>query len=386
MKRLSTSVFSPVRTASSLALAFLLTLPLAPRTASAAACQFGVPGDCGDEWGFSCLFATVDMIGESACHKSLGNEGLLSFQQWFDWLPASLAHEDGGPGGGDIWHWKTADEWYFLNVATNASAFPGLASITNYPTRTRELVHSFLGDGPVSDADTDTYQFAGMSGSNVVICLAQEIWIRWQSTPRPGDAILTLTAPDGLTVLKRARSLVPVELRATLPADGTYTLAVSQRAGSARSYAGDYRLTLRHATSAAANTLAADVETAQFRATLDPEFDQAPQPVTVLVPLPKTLRPCPEDPGQLAGILSIGPATVRFDVSPHFPYYISGTYMTNGITVGRYWGKAIGYKKKPCLLYCNVSMGPAFGMAGTMQLSCTMANVRPGWGIAEFVP
>ena len=394
MKLVRPSVLPPARTGSCLVFALLLALPLAPRTASAAICNFGVPGDCGDEWGFSCLFATVDMLAYNACAKSrVRVTEFASFQQWFDWLPASLAAEDGGPGGGDIWHWKTADEWNFLNVATNArtanpGSWPGFATLTEYATRTRELVHSFLGDGPVPDADTDTYQFAGLAGSNVVICLAQEIWIRCQSTPRPGDAILTLTAPDGVTVLKRARSLVPVELRATLPADGTYTLAVSQRAGSARSYAGNYRLTFRHAATAATNTLAADVETAQFRTTLDPEFDQAPQPVTPSgssVPRPASVAKCSANIAILGNCFNGGVVTLRFDISPTFPYYKSGTYATNGTTVAWYWVKAPGFKKTPCTITGVASMGPAFGEAGFIDLNCT-ADRKPGWTVLSFAP
>jgi hypothetical protein len=334
------------------------------------------------------------MLAHTACLKTrVGVTEFASFQQWFDWLPASLAAEDGGPGGGDIWHWKTANEWNFLNVATNArtanpGAWPGFATLTEYPTRTRELVHSFLGNGPVPDADTDTYQFAGMTGSNVVICLAQEIWIRCQSTPRPGDAILTLTAPGGVTVLKRARSLVPVELRATLPADGTYTLAVSQRAGSARSYAGNYRLTFRHTASAATNTLVADVESAQFRTTLDPEFDQAPQPVTPAansVPRPASVLQCSAYMTNFSKCLLGGAATLRFDISPTFPYYKSGIYATNGTTEAWYWVKAVGYKKSPCYATGVASMGPAFGAAGIMDLDCT-ANLKPGWTVNTFAP
>ena len=394
MKLVRPSVLPPARTGSCLVLALLLALPLAPRPASALNCNFGVPGDCGDEWGFSCLFATVDMLAYNACLKArVRVTEFASFQQWFDWLPASLAAEDGGPGGGDIWHWKTADEWNFLNVATNArtanpGSWPGFATLTEYPTRTRELVHSFLGDGPVPDADTDTYQFAGMAGSNVVICLAQEIWIRCQSTPRPGDAILTLTAPDGVTVLKRARSLVPVELRATLPADGTYTLAVSQRAGSARSYAGNYRLTFRHAASVASNTLVADVETAQFRTTLDPEFDQAPQPVTPSagsIPRPVAVIQCSENVIQMPKCIMGAAVTASLEISPSFPYYASGIYVTNGISVARYWVRAVGFKKTPCYIAGVASMGPAFGIAGMMDMDCT-ANIKPGWTVLTFAP
>ena len=389
MKSVRSSVLPSVRAVGAVFTSVLLLLSARP--ASAQKCVFDIIGDCGDEWGLSCLFATVDMLDSTACNKT-GREGVASTQQWFDWLPASLAAEDGGPGGGDVWHWKTADAWNFLSVTTNVStanpgSWPYVAMMADYPTRTVELVHSFLGDGPVTDADTDTYQFQGLAGSNVVVRLAPEIWVRCQVTPRPGDAILTLTAPDGVTVLKRERSLVPVELRATLPGDGTYTLAVSQRAGSARSYAGNYRLTFRNAASAATNTLVADVESAMFRTALDPEFDRAPQPLTASGGLlrVRTVLQCPADPTRMAVCTANGGATMALDISPNFLNHTSGLYRTNDAPFARYWLKAIGFKKKPCTIYAVASMGTQFGINGAMDIDCSNP-IAPGLTVTAFGP
>jgi hypothetical protein len=97
------------------------------------------------------------------------------------------------------------------------------------------------------------------------------------------------------------------------------------------------------------------------------------------------VRQCSEDVLQFSKCLSGGAATLRFDISPDFPYYKSGTYGTNGTTEAWYWVKAVGYKKSPCYVSGGASMGPAFGTAGFMDLDCT-ANLKPGWTVLSFAP
>ena len=276
MKLVCPSVLSPVRTGSCLVLTLLLALQLAPR-APAAGCTVNAY-DCGDRWEFSCLLNFLGMFAENACRlaRFKPTPAIVSAQQWLDGIPACLGREDGGayyfpPIGTD-----TID---LANLSTNLLAlWGGVYSPTQYVTRQIEQVHSFLGDGPLLP-DTDRYQFPGTAGTNVVIRLSEEIALRNPLILRHGDAILTLTAPDGTSVVRRARSLLPVELRATLPADGTYTLAVSQRAGSERSFAGNYRLTFKHTAGSVTTNAQGAVESCLFRSPIDPELDQPPPAV-----------------------------------------------------------------------------------------------------------
>ena len=274
MKLVCPSVLSPVRTGSCLVLTLLLALQLAPRAPAATCTENSY--DCGDRWEFSCLLSFLGMFAENSCKLAprIGvRPAIVSAQQWLDGLPACLGREDGGayyfpPIGTD-----TID---LAKLSTNLLAmWGGVYSPTQYVTRQIEQVHSFLGDGPLLP-DTDRYQFPGTAGTNVVIRLSEEIALRSPLILRHGDAILTLTAPDGTSVVRRVRSLLPVELRATLPADGTYTLAVSQRAGSERSFAGNYRLTFKHTAGSVTTNAQGEVESCLFRSPIDPELDQPP--------------------------------------------------------------------------------------------------------------
>jgi hypothetical protein len=362
-----------------------LLLPVPAQAADK--CDFG-PDDCGDEFDFAHLFALLDMTGENMCRqgKGLKVDQWLSVQQWLDWLPACAEVEDGGayfwpPIGAGI-------EALYHSCSNIVTAWGGLCTVSNYPNRRIQLVQSHLGDALL--ADTDTYQFPGAAGSDVVIRLSEETPLRGPVITRRGDALLTLTGPDGASVVRRARSLLPVELRAVLPADGAYRLAVSQRAGSERSFAGDYRLTFRHIGGAVTTNAVGDVEACVIRSPVDSELDHAPQPLQSpwQVP-PKMVYHCPgTDGSQMDKCLRTFTATISFDFDASF-----FTCGTNAYSCGSspypipLYAKAIKVNKGMRWILSRMALGSSFGFRDPYSAGLFLMNydsTKPGHAFSEF--
>jgi hypothetical protein len=257
------------------------------------------------------------------------------------------------------------------------------------------LVTARLGDGPAPEADTDTYQFPGTNGAALTFELSIGSAQFGRTVTRPGDAILTLLAPDGTSVVKRARSLLPVGFTTTLPADGTYSVLVSQRAGSARSFQGDYRLLIRQAAGVlpGAVTNLADVERCRLRTAIDSVLNGPPQDVmSVLTGKPTRLYQCPNTGGSgLAAGLRFGSTTFLLNVGlngvvhPDFLTYKSGPLsLPDADATVQIWCKAIGYVGNPPVFTYMVPDGIwSSDMGGIGNLS-SANTIVPGQVIYQF--
>lgn len=388
MKLVCPSVLSPVRTGSCLVLTLLLALPLAPRTASAGLCTFPDEYDCGDRWEFTGLLAFLSMYTENCCRngRKVKLAGPVSAQQWLDGIPACLGPEDGG-----AYYFPLTDPAMtdLAILSTNLSKmWSGVYTKDQYPTRQIQLVHSYLGDGPLPD--TDRYQFSGTAGSNVVIRLTEEIAMRSPVILRHGDAILTLTGPDGASVVKRARSLLPVELRATLPAAGTYTLAVSQRAGSERSFAGNYRLTFKHTSGPVATNATGEVEFCLIRSPIDPELDQ---PATILADpgapaFATRFAQCPGPGNQIDKCTKSLTATISLLLCPSMlTYHSTSGYVPDcSDSPVRIYGKAVSVNKGLATVRVVFPLEPSFGVTGIAppQLDVNFNFVSPAVSVINY--
>ena len=374
----------------SLLLGALLGLAAAP--AWAANC-LRPPRDVGDNLEFFGIYAAIDTYSDNYCNKS-SDAGWLSIQQMLDNLPRFSGPEDGT--GTNLWNGP------LTNYMAYALSHHGLCTETQYPLRQVRLVTAKLGDGPAPEADTDTYQFPGTNGAALTFELTPDSAQFGHTVTRPGDAILTLLAPDGTSVVKRARSLLPVGFTATLPAAGTYSVCVSQRAGSARSFQGDYRLLIRQAAGVlpGAVTNLADVETCRLRTAIDSVLNGPPQNVmSVLTGKPTKLFQCPTSIGG-AGLISgmkLGSATFLLNVGlngvvhPDFRNYIAGTLsLPDADATVQIWCKAIGYKGNPPVITYMVPDGiwpPELGGIGI--LASSNSTILPGqviYGFGTFTP
>ena len=388
MKLVRPSVLPPVRTGSCLVLALLLALPLAPRTASASLCTFPYEYDCGDRWEFTGLLAFLSMYADNSCRggRTAKLDRPVSAQQWLDGIPACLGPEDGG-----AYYFPLTDPAMtdLAILSTNLSKmWRGVYTMDQYPARQIQLVHSYLGDGPLPD--TDRYQFSGAAGSNVVIRLTEEIAMRSPVILRHGDAVLTLAGPDGTSVVKRARSLLPVELRTTLPTAGTYTLAVSQRPGSDRSFVGNYRLTFKHTAGPVTTNATGEVEFCLIRSPIDPELDQ---PATVLADpgapaFATRFIQCPGPGNQIDKCTKAYTATISLLLCPSMLTYhgTSGYVPDCSDSPVRIYGKAILVNKGLAYVTTTFPMEPSFGLTGTVppQLNVNYNFISPGVSLTAY--
>ena len=185
------------------------------------------PRDVGDNLEFFGIYAALDSYSDNYCAKKT-DAGWLSIQQMLDNLPRFSGPEDGT--GTNLWNPPTPTTGPLSNCVAYALSHHGLCTETQYPLRQVRLVTATLGDGPTPDADTDTYQFPGTNGAALAFELTPDSAQFGHTVTRPGDAILTLLAPDGTSVVKRARSLLPVQFTATLPRR-RHLLGVRQPAG-----------------------------------------------------------------------------------------------------------------------------------------------------------
>jgi len=356
------------------------------------------PRDVGDNLEFFGIYAALDSYSDNYCAKKT-DAGWLSIQQMLDNLPRFSGPEDGT--GTNLWNPPTPTTGPLSNCVAYALSHHGLCTETQYPLRQVRLVTATLGDGPTPDADTDTYQFPGTNGAALAFELTPDSAQFGHTVTRPGDAILTLLAPDGTSVVKRARSLLPVQFTATLPADGTYSVCVSQRAGSARSFQGDYRLLIRQAAGAlpGAVTNLADVESCRLRTAIDSVLNGPPQNVmSVLTGKPtrmfQTLAPGATG---LAASLKLGSTPFLLNVGlngvvhPDFLLYGGGTLsLPDADATVQIWCKAIGYKGSPPVFTFMVPDGfwpPELGGIG--YLASTNSTILPGqvlYGFDTFSP
>lgn len=341
-----------------LGLALLLGAPLA----RAAGCQYPI-SVYGEDYDLSWAFASAAWISASACAKGK-DYGALSPQELLDNIPEYAVQADG----------SRLRQWNPEGVISYLRAQGGLCTLASYPIRYVRLAYANLGDAA---ADTDSFEFSGTAGSNVVIRLTAV------GTPeRAGDALLTLTGPGGAAVVGTARGFLPVELKAVLPAAGSYRLSVSQRPGSERSFSGKYRLLLKGAEGAIAGL--ADVENGTFRLTVDREFTQA-APVGAwrapVVPTRVMGLVAPGGPGLLS-LLRLNPVLFRLNVGkagvmyPSFRVYKAGVFtMPDGDDSVTIWVMAVGFQGTPAIISFDAGMGAAWGEAGI----CRMASSDLGY-------
>jgi hypothetical protein len=318
------------------ALAVGLALLLGAPSVRAANCDYPI-SVYGEDYDLSWAFASAASISSSACAKGL-YYGALSPQELLDNIPEYAVQADG----------SRLRQWNFEGVISYLRAQGGLCTLASYPIRYVRLAYANLGDAA---ADTDSFEFSGTAGSNVVIRLTAE------GTPeRAGDALLTLTGPDGTAVVGAARGFLPVELKAVLPAAGSYGLSISQRPGSERSFSGKYRLLVKGAAGAIAGL--ADAEYGcSFRLAVDREFTQAAPAGAWRAPVVPTrvMRSALLGGQGLVALLKLGPVLFRLNVGkagvmyPEFRSYKSGVFnMPDGgddsVTI---WVKAVSYKSSP---------------------------------------
>ena len=356
------------------------------------------PRDVGDNLEFFGIYAALDSYSDNYCAKKT-DAGWLSIQQMLDNLPRFSGPEDGT--GTNLWNPPTPTTGPLSNCVAYALSHHGLCNETQYPLRQVRLVTATLGDGPTPDADTDTYQFPGTNGAALAFELTPDSAQFGHTVTRPGDAILTLLAPDGTSVVKRARSLLPVQFTATLPADGTYSVCVSQRAGSARSFQGDYRLLIRQAAGAlpGAVTNLADVESCRLRTAIDSVLNGPPQNMmSVLTGKPTKLFRAPQpNAAGLVSCLKLGYTPFLLNVGsngvvhPAFLNYTGGTMLLPGADATvQIWCKAFGYKGSPPVFTFMVPDGfwpPELGGIG--YLASTNSTILPGqvlYGFDTFSP
>ncbi len=355
------------------------------------------PRDVGDNLEFFGIYAALDSYSDNYCAKKT-DAGWLSIQQMLDNLPRFSGPEDGT--GTNLWNPPTPTTGPLSNCVAYALSHHGLCTETQYPLRQVRLVTATLGDGPTPDADTDTYQFPGTNGAALAFELTPDSAQFGHTVTRPGDAILTLLAPDGTSVVKRARSLLPVQFTATLPADGTYSVCVSQRAGSARSFQGDYRLLIRQAGGVlpGAVTNLADVETCRLRTAIDSVLNGPPQDVmSVLTGKPtRMFQTAAPGAAGLVASLKLGSTPFLLNVGlngvvhPEFLNYKAGTLvLPDADATVQIWCKAIGYKGNPPAITFMVPDGfwpPEMGGTGYLSSDNTILPGQVIYGFGTFSP